>query len=208
MGLIIQAGWLMSRPANKYSQDKFEAAQKLLDTKAKNPKGYTVSELILGLAPEIKRMLAAGYNYEDVSDALAEIEIKIAASSIKKTLKELDKESAETITIPPSLEPESAVTEEDNAAVIDSKTRNKSRKNKNNVREVNAPSSEPESTAKEPEAGAEYTSLSGSDSDEETESLGNNGSESTVPMSSDSAINVSLNKPASDGFNSEDINDL
>jgi hypothetical protein len=38
--------------------------------------------------------------------------------------------------------------------------------------------------------------------------LGNNGSESTVPMSSDSAINVSLNKPASDGFNSEDINDL
>jgi|GEM_PF-6289652 len=88
----------MARKINRYPQEKFDLAKALMTDLAANPKGYTSVELVETLAPEIKKMLAAGYSYEDVSKALAEAEIVIAASSIKAVIKPKS-DSKESLTV-------------------------------------------------------------------------------------------------------------
>lgn len=80
--------FFMPKSPTIYSQDQSSQFGVKLEAMALSPKGLQLRELVIENKDKINRAIAAGYSYEDVVAALAELKIQIKVNTLKQYLRE------------------------------------------------------------------------------------------------------------------------
>ena len=84
-----------TKPNQKIHVDKLQTTlDKLGQLKEKPKEELTLRDSIDFLRDKLKSALKKGYSYQDLSEILAEQEIKISAATLKQYLTEINKQSA------------------------------------------------------------------------------------------------------------------